>query len=540
MNNITKKEKEVVQSWFGKLFNTPKQDKVILTQDEFNVLKSASKTYKRSFEASRANFISGNWTQGNVRIDADIYNDQERLVQLSRNLEQNNAIQKKYLNMVETNEVGPDGFILNSQAKDFQAGKATLDVVGNSVIEEAFFKWSKSKHCDITGKNSFKEIQRLLSRTRRRDGEILIRIIREKASKENPFGYYLQLLDPQRLDINYSSKLQNGNIVRMGVEMNSYGKPVAYHLRIPSESTANATSSYFSDKRERVEARDIIHKFKYLSAEQTRGVPEGHSVFMLMANLEEFQRAALIASKIGASSSIYLQRTDDEGNNSVENIADAVEEVDELQDFIMEVDPGSIRVLPKHTEMKTFDAKYPESNFVSYVAFMLKQIASGLNVSYFVLANSLENVNYTSSRTGLLEERDGWKREQQWFIENVLEPIYEDWLETSMLNNAIKLNGGANIPVTKLDKFISAYKFYGRRWQWVDPLKDTQANVLMIANKLTTHTQVLAEQGVEYEDILSELKREKELREIYGIEENEVETFSNTQQVEQAQQAEEE
>lgn len=518
--DIKKNEVDPVVSWFSKLFNTPKQSKVVLTEEEFNTIKSVSTTYKRGFEAAKSNFLQGNWTQGNIKIDADIYNDQAKLVQLARNLEQNNSIMKKFLAEREINVVGPTGFILNSQAKDYDVNtqKLKLDVIGNSIIEESFIKWGKAKFCDITGKLSFKEMQRLLERTRARDGEVLIRKIRQKATRDNPFGFSLQLLDPQRLDITYGPRglrLDNGNYVLMGVETNQYGKPVAYHLRYSTEP--NGSGNHQSDKRERVPAKDIIHAFKAMSPEQTRGVPEGHSVFSLMANLEEFQRAALIASKIGASSSIYLERTDEGGNTTLEAMADKVEDIDDLESFIMEVSPGDIRALPKGVTMKTFDAKYPESNFVAYVQFMLKQIASGLNVSYFVLANSLEDVNYTSSRTGLLSERDHAKREQSWVIENILEPIFEDWLETAMLNGAIKLATGSIIPATKFDKFIANYKFHGRRWDWVDPLKDANANILMIDNGLASLTQVLAEQGIEYEDILQDKKREKELRSIYGI-----------------------
>lgn len=509
-------EKKPVQGWFSKLINTKKEDRVILTQEEFNILKSAASKYRRGFEAAKPSFLKSNWSTGNLRIDADIYNDQERLVQMARNLEQNNAIMKKFLTEREINVVGPNGFVLNSQAKDYNNGVMTLDVVGNKVIEEHWEKWSKAKYCDITGKYSFKELTRLLERTRARDGEVLIRIIRFKANKENPFGFSLQVLDPQRLDTSYNVRLDNGNQIVMGIEINQYGKPIAYHLKTKDVITP-ITGTYGAGNRERVLARDIIHKYKTMSQEQIRGVPEGHSVFSLMANLEEFQRAALIAAKIGASSSIYLQRTDDSGNSTIENLADIVEQDDELDSFIMEVSPGDIRVLPKGTEMKTFDAKYPESNFVNYVQFMLKQIASGLNVSYFVLANSLESVNYTSSRTGLISERDGYKREQNWFIENILQPIYEDWLETAMLNNAIKLTNGSIIPITKLDKFLSSYRFHGRRWDWVDPLKDANANILMINNGLASLTQVLAEQGIEYEDILADMKYEQELRATYGI-----------------------
>jgi capsid protein len=52
---------------------------------------------------------------------------------------------------------------------------------------------------------------------------------------------------------------------------------------------------------------------------------------------------------------------------------------------------------------------------------------------------------------------------------------------------------------------------------WVDPLKDMQANVLAIKAGLKTASQVVSEMGYDYEEILLQLKREKELREKYGI-----------------------
>lgn len=508
-------------NWFKKKQQLPK-NAVVLKEDEYETLMRAARGYKRGFEATKGNFLQSNWTHGSSKLDSDVYNDHTQLVSLSRNLEQNNATQKKFLSMCETNVVGPDGFILHCNASDSDGKDSKPDVLGNKAVEESFINWSKSKYCDVTGKLSFVEIQRMLSRTVKRDGEILIRIVRSKANKLNPYGYSLQLLDSERLDILYNARLENGNVVRMGVEIDKVGKPIAYYLRYNNKYSETVSASYSGEKRERVEARDIIHRFKAISPEQTRGIPEGHAVFAIMANLEEFQRAALIASKIGASSSIYLERTTSTGEASIEALADMVEEdQDDLENFLMEISPGDVRVLPPGTTMKSFDAKYPEANYVSYVQFCLKQIASGLNVSYFVLANSYNDINFSSARTALIEERDGWKREQNWFNENVLQPIYEDWLETALLNNAIKVFEKP-IPATKFDKFSANYRFLGRSWSWVDPLKDAQARVLMIQNGLTTLTSALAEQGIEYEDLLAEKKREEELRKLFGVKEEDI------------------
>ena len=45
-----------------------------------------------------------------------------------------------------------------------------------------------------------------------------------------------------------------------------------------------------------------------------------------------------------------------------------------------------------------------------------------------------------------------------------------------------RLSGALNLPATKYDKF-SAIEWKSRRWQWVGPLKDTQANVIAVDNQ---------------------------------------------------------
>ena len=48
-------------------------------------------------------------------------------------------------------------------------------------------------------------------------------------------------------------------------------------------------------------------------------------------------------------------------------------------------------------------------------------------------------------------------------------------------------------------------------------MDEARANLILLNAGLRTRTQVLAEQGIDYEDMLKELKYEKELAEKYGI-----------------------
>lgn len=471
---------------------------------------------KRGYEAGRFNPTKTFWSFTPRPINRDIYDAIRQVRAQSRNLSQNNSVMKKWLTMLETNIPGPDGYHLQVNVPK---PNGDLDTDINTAVENAWCKWSKAKYCDITGNMSFKDMQTTGIRGVGRDGEQLTRIIRTKATAQNPFGYQLQTLDPERLDSRYNATLDSGNLVKMGVEVDRYDRPVAYWLRNVGGDPSSPNNTVFAvnfeaQERERVLAKDILFVFDKEEAEQTRGMPWAYAVMTLMADLEDYLRTALIASKVGASSSMYLERDPTKSAQGTEDIADSE---NDYGDFEMEVAPGKIRTLPTGYKVSAFEGHYPTQNFVDYVQFMLKMIASGLNVSFFILANSFEEVNYTSSRTALLEERDYWKVKQNWYAEKFLEPVFEDWLEQSLLNGAIVTEKGVPVPPSAFDKIVANYKLLSRRWDWVDPLKDTQANMLMIQNGLKSRSQVVAERGGDYEKILQDKVKEQKLEQQYGV-----------------------
>ena len=71
--------------------------------------------------------------------------------------------------------------------------------------------------------------------------------------------------------------------------------------------------------------------------------------------------------------------------------------------------------------------------------------------------------------------------------------------------------------MSKFDKF-NAPVFVGRRWQWVDPLKDIMAKILEVQAGFGTATQVIAEKGDDILETYTELKEEKALAKEFGLE----------------------
>jgi lambda family phage portal protein len=179
---------------------------------------------------------------------------------------------------------------------------------------------------------------------------------------------------------------------------------------------------------------------------------------------------------------------------------------DEDQALFTEADPGQFGVLPEGVDFTPFNPDYPHAMYDTFTKAAKRDIGSGLNVSYHSLANDLEGVNFSSIRSGTLEERDEWMVVQGWFISQFLEPVYEGWLRSSLLKGAIVMPNGSALPAAKFQKFM-AHEFMGRRWQWVDPMKDIQASVIAVDKGLASPYKIAAQQGQDAEDVLDDIAR---------------------------------
>lgn len=455
----------------------------------------------RSFDAAKVDDLTFGFQSASAAIDVDIAAALERLRGRSRQLANNNDFAKKFLQQVEVNIVGPKGFSLQVTARE----GATLDSLANTLIEQSFADWGRRGTCEVTGQLSFVDVQRVVATTVARDGESLVRMIRG-AEAGNRYKFALQVLDVDRLPIGHNLTLGNGNRIVMGVELNRYGRPIAYHLHRTHPGTA--AGQYKIGDLERVPATDILHIFRASRPEQRRGVPHMHTAMLRLEQLGKFDYAALVAARNGAERLGFFVSPTGEAPLLDGTAADGNQ--------IMTSVPGQYDTLPVGYDVRPNVSAYPSDVYGTFVKASLRGIASGLGVSYNSLASDLEGVNYSSIRAGVLEERDAWMQWQNWLIESLMTPVYEDWLRAGLLAGAIGYPSGTPLPATKLDKFLS-HRWQGRRWAWVDPLKDVQANIEAIDARLKSRREVIDEQGGDLEEVWAQLQAETTLAESMGI-----------------------
>lgn len=445
----------------------------------------------RNFTASKIGRTTLDWIVSPLSPDAAMRGHLTAIRTRSRDLERNNEWVRGFLRSLENNVLGENGISLQMRVKE-TSGK--FDEVANDKIEMAWWQWGRPGKCEVTGRLSWCDLQRLGLRCLARDGEVLVRKIREAG------GLRLQIIEADLLDVEDNWRAANGNDVRFGVELDRYRRPVAYHLRTRHPGDTMWTGAD-PGGRTRVPAADIIHLYRVERPEQTRGLPWLVASMQRLKMLDGYAEAELVAARTGAAKMGFFTKETPEGWDG---------SIDEDGELSMDASPGTIEELPQGVDFKSWDTNHPNSGYGDFVKSCLRGVATSLGISYNTLASDLEGVNYSSIRAGLLEEREVWRATQRFLIEHLCEPIFEEWLTLELLS------GRLGLPFEKMWKF-HAPEFRGRRWAWVDPKKDAEAAIMAVENRHRSLRDVIAEGGGDIFDVLRTIKADEELAASLGL-----------------------
>lgn len=434
------------------------------------------KKRKRAFDAAKISRLLNDWATTSNSLDADLKSGLATLRARSRDLCQNNDYGRRFLWLLASNVVGSSGFTLQANTGD----KATDDK-----IEAAWKNWSKYWNTTVDRRMGFNDLCRLAIQTIARDGEF---IFIKRPGYKNAHKFAVQVVEPDYLDHEYSDKKKN---IVMGVEMNRYRAPKAYHFftKNPSESTYSPGTR----TRKRVLASHVEHIYLVDRAEQTRGYPWTATALKRLHMLGRYEEAEVVAARVGAAQMGFFVSPDGMGIPGDDKDADG--------NLITEVSPGKFEQLPQGYDFKSFTPEHPTSAFDDFVKGILRGAASGLNVSYASLGNNLRDVNYSSLRHGALEERDIYMMLQSWLVDHLCWPMYLSWLPMALSSGALDL------PLADIDNFKNI-RWQARRWQWVDPAKDVKAQAESVSLKIKSRKQIILEQGGDPQEVFDQLEEE--------------------------------
>jgi lambda family phage portal protein len=458
---------------------------------------------RRTYDGARSDRLTADWAAPRTSADGAMFFSLAMLRNRSRDMARNSDYINGLFSTMVNNTVGRG---MKFQAQVRRARLKEMDVDLNAKIEAVWDKWCKKTFCHAAGRLDWQDIEQLLMRSLIESGEVFIRKLhRSFAGSAVPFA--LEILEADQLAEDYNvPKTREDTSIKMGVEMDRWSRVVAYWFYPFHPGEAHVMAN--ANKPERVAAGEVIHLYRMLRPNQTRGVPW---LFCSMANMQHTSRyieGEVVAARLQNAIAGFVERPEDDEMP----LGEAGEEGEE-KNFLEDLAPGAIEYLNPGEKFQGFAPTRPGGNFDPFVRRMLRGLAAGQGVSYESTSRDYSETSYSSARASLLEERKSYEVLQDWLIRNVHIPLYHEWLRLAVYAGAIKISNYDLQP-----EFYQECSWIPPGWQWVDPQKDMEAAILGLRAGLTTRKRIVSEQGLDLEEVFQQLALEKDLAKTLGLE----------------------
>ena len=430
---------------------------------------------RQFYGAAKTGRATDGWTTISAGAETTNRGSRDIIRARARDLERNSDVMGGLIHPMVSNVVG-SGYQL--QAKALRADGAEDDPFN-------------TQNCDIRGLLSLSEMLELIVRRRLVDGGVLVL----KISDKNRFC--LQVVEVDRLDTSVTAFTPPGaetpNRVEGGIEVDAYSRPVAYHLR------GNTDTADLGSKR--VLARDVIYLPVLTRAEQVREMSPLCSSLSRIDDINEFIAAALQKEKTLSYFGAFVTNSVP-GGGFGRGFAPTPKENQELA-----LEQGMITYLAPGEDVKTINPAGVSASSGEMLRTTQRLTGSGQGLSYEAASRDMSQVNYSSARQGLLEDRKTYGSWQSYLIDHLLTPVYEEWLDWMALQN--------RLPVSPQD-YAKSPEAYQRHiwvrpgWDWIDPLKEASANRVALETCQTTLQEICASKGKDWRDIIAQRKVEME------------------------------
>lgn len=442
------------------------------------------------------------WLSSGPRsADAEILGQLPKLRNRSRELGRDDPLGKGVKRKKVDGYVGPgieDRASTGDDAKD-----DVIDAVWQELREEIF----PAEDC------GWFEGQRLIAARLHEDGELWVK--RSKAAAREPL--FIEIVEGDRVDTPVDVRKHmadpDGGEVRAGVELDRFSRVVAWWISRYHPGDAllvNAVGSKLKIPTSvadyvRVAKRDAKHLRLFDRSGQSRGVPEMSSVLQDVKDLDLMIWSVLKRFQVSAMFAVFI-----ESPEALDDIVDATKKKYGYQ-LKQDLHPGMIFLLNPGEKMNTLNPNFPIPDVAELNKLLARRIGAGVGLGWQSIFYDFSEANYSSARMDRIEAEAAERSPQQQIMATLR------WIRRAVLEDAL-LRGeprlvDANVALQDLDKV----RLIARTKPSVDPEKDARAAEIETRIGHKTLLEQLAERGVDWEEHLIQLAKEKAAREALGL-----------------------
>ena len=454
---------------------------------------SMAAAQRRSLLAALTTNDVASWSTEGLHINADTATGLVTVRARSRDAAINNGYARRFVGMARSNVLGPHGVRYQARVR---SASGELKTAVNARLEAGWAAWGRRGVCDVTGRYTWRDVQRLALRHTVVDGECFIRFM----PGQGAHGIQVQLLPADVVPVTYEADLGSGIRIRQGVEIDVFGRVRAYHMRRDDTTLDNVGEWAGSTMRLlRVPADEVLHIMLPENIGQLRGVPWMATALKRMYQAADFASSGLNKARESAKRGGWLKPSLDAPPPGPGELTDGTDA--DGTDY-QSLHDGTWEQLPAGMEATPFESDYPNIEYGQFIKDCVRDMAGALDVAYITLGNDLEAVNYSSGQLGLEGERTTWLSVQEWLIQDaMIDAVHRRWLRYALIA-APELDG---LAYDKLEMYAAAARWQAHRWHPIDPLKTIKAQRERIDARLTSPQRVIAETGEDPDEVIAEL-----------------------------------
>jgi lambda family phage portal protein len=444
-----------------------------------------------------------NWRPTRGTADGDLLPDLGMLVARARDLDRNNGVAAGAFQTCQDNVVGI-GLRL-APSPDYKALGKTIDWAQqwSQNVTSLWRTWAESTFCDVAGRLTFPEQTKQVFRSWLENGEALCLPLWMQRDGTQ-FKTCLQLVDSDRLS-NPNFEVETLNL-RGGVEMDDFGKPLAYHIReLSSFPWMWVGFNFGAWKWDRIPAetgwgrKRVLHIYIEDRPDQTRGKPILAPVLEQFRMLDAYQRTELQSSIVNSLVAGVIETPLDPGAIAELMNGDPNAYLNNKSEYRMHLEGGTFIPLYPGDKMTPFLPARPAPQFASFVETILRQIGNSLGLPYELVMKDFSKTNYSSARAAMLEAWRGFMNRRTQLATYWCAPVYALWFEEAVNAGLIDAPGFYDL----MPYYLRA-KWIGPGRGQIDPVKEAEGAQIRMATMVSTLEIECAEQGLDWNDVLEQ------------------------------------
>jgi len=463
-------------------------------------ITDGSATYSaRGFDAGKSGRRLRAIPTTSLAINSQIRAYGRNVVARSRYLAINNAYaaaaKAEYVAAVVGNGIKPSSLFADGETK--------------KEIQKAFLRWTDESDAD--GLTDFYGQQAIIASEMFEAGECFVRLRPRFKSDGLSVPLQLQLLPCEMLPTDHNEILPNGRRIECGIQFSPIGKREGYWFlrQHPGEQLVLLNAQRSPREKVFVPAEEILHLYRPIRAGQIRGIPHTLAGMITLAMLDLYDDAELERKRVAALFAAFVTRPrgEDDEEHPFAGAPAQQDAFDSLSDFSLE--PGAVIDL---AEGQGIEFAAPADVGATYEAFEYRNLlraAAGFGATYSGMTGDLRQTSYGSVRAGEIKFRRRVEQDQNHvLIFQLCRPVWRAWFRAAILSRAINKISAAQYLADPLE--ATAVKWMTPKWDWIDPLKDRQAEKLAVDSGFKARSDVIEAEGYDPEEVDARIKQDQD------------------------------